>query len=275
MLHRSERPRRAGFARRVAIISPLSLAAALATLAFAAGCSDSSLSWQEIDYPAAPELMADSVTMLSVPADACPGSAVASRAGAALYAAWWRVRPDSSALLMAARSTDGGRTWSDVTPADTTDVSRRGCRRPPPAIVADSATNYVDYAYFLEANEGPGIFYTHSMDAAHLGTGNGVFHSPVAVLYGAKPSHVALAARGNDVAVVYEDPNSERPMIGLALSHTMGHIFETRAQVSDLDLPAVAPLVALHRDTVIVQWIERPDTVSTGGRIALRRAVWR
>jgi hypothetical protein len=191
-----------------------------------------------------------------------------------VYGAWWEVRDDSSSVLMVGRSTDGGKVWSNVQQADTTDRSRRGCTRPAPAITADSATNYVDVAYFLEAREGPGIFFTHSMDARNMGSGDGIFHAPVPVVYGDQPAHVAIAARADELVVAYEDPNGERDAVGLALSKSMGHIFEQRLLVSPPDLPARAPLVALRGDSVTVQWSERPDSVPSGGRTAVRSAHW-
>ena len=208
------------------------------------------------------------------PNGACPGSLRTVRSGPDVYGAWWMVRDDSSAVLMAGRSTDGGQSWGMVQPADTLDRSRRGCARPAPAIAADSSTNYVDFAYFLEAREGPGVFFTHSMDARQLGVGDGVFHSPVPVVYGDNPARVSVAARGDRVAVAYEDPNGDRASVGLALSGTMGHIFEQRLLVSQSDLPASDPSVTLHGDSVVVQWIERVDSSSVGGRVAERSATW-
>ncbi len=124
----------------------------------------------------------------------------------------------------------------------------------------------------MQAKEGPGVFFTHSMDARQIGSGDGIFHSPVPVVYGDKPAHVAVAARGDDLVVAYEDPNGERSMVGLALSRTMGHIFEQRLVVSMPDLPARDPLVVLRGDSVMVQWAERPDSVQSGGRVAVRSA---
>jgi hypothetical protein len=191
-----------------------------------------------------------------------------------VYGAWWEVRDDSSSVLMVGRSTDAGRTWAIVQPADTSDRSRRGCTRPAPAVAADSATNYVDIAYFLEASEGPGVFFTHSMDARHLGTGLGIFHAPVPVMYGDHPADASVAVRGDDVAVAYDDPNGDRSAVGLALSRTSGHIFEQRVVMSMPDLPASDPTVELRGDSVLVQWSERPDSLQTGGRLAVRSAHW-
>lgn len=245
---------------------------ALATGAALAACSASGVAWSDVEYPA---LLSFTRPDLPAPPGACPGSLRLASAGEEMYGAWWQVRPDSSSALMTGRSVDGGRSWPDTVVADSTDRSRRGCARPAPAVAADRATHYFDVAYFLEPSDGSGIFFTHTMDAPHLGTPNAVFHAPVPVMYGAQPARVSVAAVGDDVAVAYEDPNSARETIGVALSHTMGHLFETRAVASDPNLPATDPHVTLAGDTVTVRWAERPDSVAIGGRIAVRRGVWR
>lgn len=236
-------------------------------------CSSSPVTLGDMSYPASPVITSQSPAA-ATPNGACPGSLRTVQSGPDVYGAWWEVRDDSSSVLMVGRSTDEGKSWSIVQPADTADVSRRGCTRPAPAIAADSSTNYVDIAYFLEAKEGPGIFFTHSMDARKLGTGDGIFHAPVPVVYGDQPADVSVAAHGDDLVVAYEDPNGDLESVGLALSRTMGHIFEQRLIVSLPNHPARAPLVALGGDSVMVQWWERPDSVVTGGRVAVRSAHW-
>ncbi len=247
--------------------------AAVAAVALALACTSSPVTLGDVHYVARAQLVEDAAIAVA-PNGACPGSLRTARSGPDLYGAWWDVRDDSSAVLMAGRSTDAGKTWGTVQPADTLDRSRRGCARPAPAIAADSGTNYVDLAYFMEAREGPGVFFTHSMDARSLGTGDGVFHAPVPVVYGDNPANVSIAAHGDRVAVAYEDPNGERSAVGLALSRTMGHIFEQRLLVSQSDLPARDPAVAASGDSVIVQWWERADSASAGGRAAVRTATW-
>lgn len=249
------------------------LGAVASSFALVLGCSASPVTLGNMSYPALPPLDPHP-PVATVPDGACPGSLRTARSGADVYGAWWDIRDDSSSILMVGRSTDRGRTWSITHPADTLDHSRRGCTRPAPAIAADSATNYVDVAYFLEAKEGPGIFFTHSMDARHLGTGDGIFHAPVPVVYGDRAANVSVAAVGDQVAVAYEDPNAEQSMVGLALSRTMGHIFEQRLLVSQADLSAQDPIVAMRGNSVTVQWLERPDSMRTGGRTAVRSATW-
>jgi hypothetical protein len=254
---------------------PVPFALMLASvLVFVVACSSSSpVVLGDMTYPGSPPLKLDA-PQAAFPNGACPGSLRTVRSGPDIYGAWWEVRDDSSAVLMVGRSTDGGKGWSIVQPADTLDRSRRGCARPAPAIAADSTTNYVDLAYFLESREGPGVFFTHSMNARQLGSGDGIFHAPVPVIYGTEPARVSVSVAGDHVAVAYEDPNAERPMIGLVLSHTMGHIFEQRFLVSLQNLPAHDPMVELRGDSAVVQWWERPDSLKTGGRVAVRSAGW-
>ena len=249
-------------------------AAIAASLAVACSSSSASATLGDVSYPGSPAITLHAPAA-STPNGACPGSLRTAQSGPDVYGAWWEVRDDSSAVLMVGRSTDQGKSWAIAQPADTADVSRRGCARPAPAIAADSSTNYVDIAYFLVAKEGPGVFFTHSMDARKLGSSDGIFHAPVPVVYGGdQPAHVSVAARGDDLVVAYEDPNGDLSQVGLALSRTMGHIFEQRLIVSLPGLPAHSPTVALHGDSVLVQWLERPDSVPTGGRIAVRSARW-
>lgn len=200
---------------------------------------------------------------------ACPGSLVVSRAGRRLYAAWWRVRPDSGALLLAAHS-DDGQAWSAPARVDTTDQSVSGCRRAPPAIVADSASGYVHVAFALLGHEGPGLFYVHSMD------GGATFHAAVPIFYGDRLGRSSVAANGAVVAVAFEDPNSRTPRIGLALSRTMGHIFEERLlPISDDNGVATRPLTAVRGRRIAVAWERRAGADDSPAVLAIRTGVVR
>ena len=164
------------------------------------------------------------------------------------YASWFTVRPDSSVLLRVARSDDGGRTWRTAVTADSTDVGRAGCARPVPFIAADSLNGYVHLAYYLDAQEGAGLFFTHSMERGDY------FHQPVQIVYGDRPSSASVASRGDTVVVAYEDPNSRFPRVGLALSFTQGHIFEYRLPASDETGEAHMPRVAVRGSRLAVAW---------------------
>ena len=193
-----------------------------------------------------------------------PGQCTASvqvwrdEAGVA-YAAWWALRPDSTADIVASATTDGG-SWSAPARLDTADAGRVGCNRPPPAIAGDGDNLQVVYA--MRAREGPGIFLAHSMDRART------FHSPVAVVYGEKLGLASVSAAGNFVIVAYEDPNTTPTRISIALSTTMAHLFEYREVISPEDVAASRPLVYTDGKRVELSW-------SRAGSDSTRRIVRR
>ncbi len=258
--------------------------AAIAIAGVLVACSEPPVAWSEIRSDRsfvgdalAPNgtLLSDSMAMLAarIPppeSSVCPGSLALSRAGHRVYAAWWRVRPDSGARLLAAHSDDEGRVWSAPAPVDTTDQSVSGCRRAPPAIAADSASGYVHVAFALLGREGPGLFYAHSMDAG------ATFHAAVPIFYGDRLGHSSVAADGDVVAVAFEDPNSRAPRIGLALSRTMGHIFEERLlPISDDNEIASRPLVAVKGSHLAVAWLRGNPSDDTPDLRAVRTGTLR
>ena len=212
------------------------------------------------------------------PAGACRASrreVWSGSSGAERYAVWWSVRVDSSAALLGARSIDGGATWSAPLPVDTLDRSDVCCARPAPAIAADSQTGYVHVAYAMHAPEGTGVFFAHAMDRGTM------YHAPVAIVYGDRLVDVDVAALHDTVAVAYTDPSMRYPHIGLALSRTLGHIFEMRiptvARTGSGNAGASSPAVALAPGRIAIAWIEReisgpPVLVTVTGRLHLAEA---
>lgn len=181
---------------------------------------------------------------------ACGSSLRTARSSRAeVYGVWWSRRGDATAALVAARSEDGGATWTASVPVDTTDRWPVACSRPAPAIAADSASGYVHVTYFLHGVEGPGVFFSHSMERGEL------FHAPVAIVYGARPAETAIAASDSLVVVAFEDPNSKRAHVSLAMSRTWGHLFDReRPEASSLESPAERPVIALRDSLVMVGW---------------------
>jgi len=232
----------------------------------AAACVPQPVDWGEAAV-AAPGALADSLR-LEVGADGAtgftvawtppvwpaePAQCLATRravlgAGDIAYASWFTVRPDSSVVLRAARSDDGGRSWRAPVTADSTDVGRSGCARPVPSLALDALNGYVHLAYHLVGREGAGLFFTHSMDDGAL------FHEPVPIVYGDRPSLAAVASRGDTVVVAYEDPNSRLPRLGVAVSRVQGHIFEAWQPASDETGEARGPRIALRGDRVVLAW---------------------
>gem|GEM_PF-1475502 len=142
-----------------------------------------------------------------------------------------------------------------------------GCAREAPSVVVDDTHGYVHVGYALTGPEGPGVFYAHQMDP------RAGFEVPQAIVYGERLGAVRVAARGDVVAVAYDDPNGgERPRIGLAVSATSGHIFADRIIASSAIANARDPYVVTAGRAIVVGWSETP----TGGGdpvFRVRRAV--
>jgi hypothetical protein len=201
---------------------------------------------------------------------ACDMSVRSTRNGADVFRVWWNVRADSSAVLAMQRSTDNGASWQRPLIVDARDRGRRACSRPVADMFFDSRSNYLHIVYFVEAADGRGVFFAHSMDKG------GMFHSPVPVVYGDTPSAASVAGHGDSVVVVFEDPNAATPRIGIALSHTAGHIFEQRGQVTPDDVLAEKPWITLKGDTISVSWkFAAPAGAATVDRVGTRVGIWR
>ena len=198
-------------------------------------------------------------SVATLPADAvgsaCPASLrLAAARGVERVAVWWSTRPDRTARLLAARSRDGGATWSAPLAVDTLDRGASGCERPAPSVAIDSANGFVHVAYSMRAPEGEGVFYAHQMDP------RAPFEPPQVVVYGGRPSAVAVASDGDLVTVAFEDPNNGgRPFVSLAVSRTAGHTIDHRIAVSGRSVASVRPAVAVRGRQVAVGWIERPS----------------
>lgn len=190
-----------------------------------------------------------------------------TRAG--FFRVWWSSRRDSSVVLSLQRSDDGRRTWQTPVAVESRDRGRRGCDRPAPGVYYDSVSGYLHLVYFIEGNDGAGVFFAHSMDKG------GMFHAPVAVVYGNAPSAASVAAMGDSVVVAFEDPNATTPRIGIALSRSAGHIFEQRDQVTPDDVLALTPWVALDHGKITVWW-KTPDKSGSpyGDGVGYRLGRW-
>jgi len=237
----------------------------LAVLSCLAGCAAEDIAWTDpltlsgasdadtrlvVDSRGRVRLVRD--TSVSVIPDqdprACASSVRAARQDdGSMTAAWWSVRDDSSALLLAAVSPDAGTSWRPPLRVDTADVSSTGCNRPAPAIAASAG--FVHIAYAMRGSEGAGVFYAHSMNSGKS------YETPVTILYGDRLTRTAIASDRGTVAVSYEDPSGATPQIGLALSRDWGHIFGDRIRGSTGVGSATDPEVAVNGREVAVSWI--------------------
>lgn len=242
-----------------------------------AGCVNEPVEWGDVSYR--PSQLGDPDARSAVMSANLPGIAGAGApcirsirtAGAAteLFRAWWSSRSDSNVVLSMQRSGDQGRTWQPSVEVEARDRGRRGCDRPAPGIFYDPSSGYVHLVYFIEASDGAGVFFAHSMDKG------GMFHSPVPVVYGNSPSIASVAAHGDSVVVVFEDPNSTTPRIGIVLSRVTGHIFDQRGQATPDDVAAIAPWIALDRNSIRVWWKTPNDLAGRPERVGYRDGIWR
>lgn len=206
------------------------------------------------------------------PTNSC-GLRRATDARGITWAVWWRVRPDQSAVLEVAQGAPGDTArWVRRLVVDTLDRATSGCERPAPAIAVDSVNGYVHVAWWSQAVEGPGLFYAHLMDPRAS-----AFEPATALVYGEVAARVAIASRGDTLAIAYEDPNSQRGKIALHVSLTAGHVFEQVARlvrVNPGQQPASDPRVALGGGRLWLAWKEtspRGDAfVVRGARVVTR-----
>ena len=211
-----------------------------------------------VDSSAHVQFVRDSATapLLNFPG-VCPASVRTAGDSNRLRAVWWSLRPDSSAALLMAASSDSGKTWGAPVKVDTADTGVHACARPAPAIAAVGDDLHI--AYSMTASEGTGVFFAHFLSS--------MVHSPVAVIYGDRIVPTAIAAEGNRVAVAYEQPNGARHQIGVALSSSQGHIFEVHTTASrDID-DATNPGVAVAGNTIAVSWMSPRPGDTTSARV--------
>jgi hypothetical protein len=187
----------------------------------------------------------------------CKATFATATGATRLHAAWWGVRPDSSAVLYVAASPDSGKTWEPAVRVDTTDVSSNGCNRPPPSLAVVGDDVYV--AYSMKASEGTGVFFAHTMSS--------MIHSPVPVIYGERLVATAIFADSQRVAVAYEEPNGRREQVGVALSLSQGHLFEQHVSASRGIDVAMRPAVALRGNQLAVSWLTRRPMESATSRV--------
>jgi len=242
-----------------------------------AGCVDESVEWGDVSYrqsklgdpDARSAVMSANLPATGLAGSPCIASIRTASGVGELFRAWWSSKRDSSVVLWLQRSEDQGRNWQTPVEVETRDRGGRSCNRPAPAIFYDPVSGYVHLVYFIEASDGAGVFFAHSMDKG------GMFHSPVPVVYGNSPSVANVAAHGDNVVVVFEDPNSTTSRIGIVLSHATGHLFDQRGQVTPDDVQAIAPWVTLDGNRIRVWWKTPNDSAGRPERVGYRDGIWR
>lgn len=219
----------------------------------AGGCSPDPIAWGAVEY-----LDTGVAAETAVGADDQLCGVKEAGDGDERYRAGWDARTGALTVM---RSADGGLSWEAPVIADRRRSPEPPCRRAPPSLFADSGNGFLHVAYFSEAAGGAGVYYVHSMDAARLvQVGPGMFEQPVALTYGRREARTSVASRGDTVVVAYEDPNSARGGIQLAVSSTAGHSFDLRVPLPGGTGAVAHPSVELAAGRVTLTWREAADT---------------
>jgi hypothetical protein len=252
--------------------------AAVYLLALAVGaCTKNPVEWGDVSYrrsqlgdpDARSAVLSANLPSIDSTVAPCLRSIRTAGAGTDLFRAWWAARKDSSVVLSMQHSTNRGGTWEAPVAVETRDRGRAGCDRPAPGTFFDPGRGYLHLVYFIEAADGSGVFFAHSMDKGAM------FHSPVPVVYGNRASAASVAANGDSVVVVFENPNATAPQIGIVLSHSTGHIFESRGDVTPDDVPAISPWVALAHRKITVWWKAGENASGKAGdQVGYRVGLW-
>lgn len=250
----------------------------LLSVPMSSACVSEAVDWDDVSYrvsqlgdpDARSSVMSADLPVVTGAPVPCIRSIRTAGTGSDLFRVWWASRGDSSVVLSMQRSGDRGATWQAPVAVELRDRGRRGCDRPAAGVFYDPSGGYFHLVYFIEGNDGAGVFFSHSMDKGVM------FHAPVAVVYGNAPSAASVAGIGDSVVVVFEDPNATTPRVGIALSRSAGHIFEQRDEVTPDDVAAVLPWVALDHGKITVWW-KTPDQSGSpsGDRVGYRLGLWR
>ncbi len=185
---------------------------------------------------------------------ACTSTRVAVPAGGeAQLAAWWRSPrpkaggPSAPDTLLLARASDGI-TWG--TPVSVAVAAVRACRSAPAALASDAATGAAHIGFFGLVGGQAGI------GVARLEPGAAAISGAMRVAADRVPRLVAIAARGDTIAVAYEASGSSGGAVRLAISGRRSQIPEDCGSVADGAARVFAPVVALADGHVAVGWNE-------------------
>ena len=205
---------------------------------------------------------------------ACTATRIAVQAGStAQVAAWWRSSrrvagaPQAPDTLLVARTPDGV-IWG--TPVPMAAAAERACRSAPAGLVVDAiaGTAYVGFHGLVSGQPGVGL--------AWLERGAAAISGAVLVAAGRLPRLVAIAVRGDTVALAYEASGPSGGDIRLAISGRKSQFPVDCGSVADGSARAFAPVIALANGRVAVGWNEArrgdrmPAAVARAGEI--RRA---
>lgn len=140
----------------------------------------------------------------------CCKTSVAVAPDDAIYLAWRHVYPVNLRDIAVARSTDGGRTFSEPVRVSEDHWQIDGCPEDGPSLAVDAAgTVHVAWPTFVESSGRKGVFYSYSTDGGR----SFAPRTRVDDAAGGAVAHPQLAASGSRAVVVWDENADGKPRI--------------------------------------------------------------
>jgi hypothetical protein len=184
----------------------------------------------------------------SDPTCPCCRTSVAVAGDGSIYVAWRAILPGDVRDVVVTRSSDGGKSWAAPVRVRADDWVYPGCPHAGPSLEVD-AKGAVHVAWWTGKEGEAGVYYARSTDGART-----FVAQPIATGERARPAHVQLAVSGERVYLAWDDGLGAIPRVLLRRSIDEGASFGNESLLSDPDVAASFPVLAVHHDSVAVAW---------------------
>ena len=179
----------------------------------------------------------------------CCRTSVAVAPDGTIYVAWRAILPGDVRDVVVTKSTDGGQTWAAPVRPRSDGWVYPGCPHAGPSLKVD-AEGRVHVAWWTGKEGEAGVYYARSEDE-----GKTFAAQPIATGRRARPAHIQLAAAATGVLyVAWDDGLSDMPRVLLRRSPDGGASFGAEVVLSEPDVAATFPVVAVYGDSVAVAW---------------------
>lgn len=178
----------------------------------------------------------------------CCRTSVAVAGNGTIYVAWRAILPGDVRDVVVTRSSDGGKTWASPVRTRADDWVYPGCPHAGPSLEVD-AKGAVHVAWWTGKQGEAGVYYARSDDEAKSFAAR-----PIATGDRARPAHVQLAVAGERVYLAWDDGLGETPRVLVRRSSDGGRTFGSEQVLSDPEVAASFPVLAVQGDSVAVAW---------------------
>jgi len=184
----------------------------------------------------------------SDPTCPCCRTSVAVAGDGSIYVAWRAILTGDVRDVVVTRSSDGGKSWAAPVRVRADDWVYPGCPHAGPSLEVD-ANGAVHVAWWTGKEGEAGVYYARSTDGART-----FVAQPIATGERARPAHVQLAVSGERIYLAWDDGLGAIPRVLLRRSIDGGASFGKESLLSDPEVAASFPVLAVHHDSVAVAW---------------------